>query len=117
MNRNPLVEKSDQLAYTVYQVCQSFPREELLTSQLKQTALSVPLHIIQSLLGSKKTQRQFLLLACTSVKQTKYLLFFAQREKYFSQGEYRRVLALAEEIDKMLGTSLKKLESKIIVKT
>ena len=42
---NPLVEKADQLAHSVYCLTKNFPKEELygIVSQLRRAALSVPL--------------------------------------------------------------------------
>lgn len=83
MNSNPLVKKSDKLAHLVYGITRSFPKEELygLTSQLRRAALSVPLNIIEGFARrGSKDYRQFLHIAYGSLKEAKYLLYFAYQE-------------------------------------
>jgi four helix bundle protein len=43
-------QKADELAYQVYLVTKSFPKEEIygITSQLRRAALSVPINIVEA---------------------------------------------------------------------
>ncbi|MCL0056749.1 four helix bundle protein [Dehalococcoidia bacterium] len=115
-NNNPLIEKADKVAFLVYKLTRNFPKEEIygMTSQLRRAALSIPLNIIEGFArkGSRDC-RQFLYIAYGSFKETKYLLYFAHREKFFSQKEYKEILFLAEEVGKMLWTSIKTINKKI----
>ena len=116
MNSNPLVEKSDKLAYSIYKISRNFPKEELygLTSQLRRAVLSIPLNIIEGFARKgSKDYRQFLHIAYSSLKETKYLLFFSYRENYLNKNEYQEILNLAEEIGKMLWASLKTMDQRI----
>lgn len=116
MNNNPLIEKSDKLVYLIYKTSRKFPKEELygLTSQIKRAALSIPLNIIEGFARrGSKDYRQFLHIAYGSLKETKYLLFFAYREKYLHEKQYKEILDLAEEVGKMLWTSLKTINKRI----
>ena len=82
MNNNPLVRKSDDLARSVYKITREFPEEELygLTSQLRRAALSIPLNIIEGFARrGNRDYRQFLHIAYGSLKEAKYLLYFAIR--------------------------------------
>lgn len=56
-NNNPLVKKSDKLAFLVYKAVREFPKDEIfgLSSQLKRAVLSVPLNIIEGY--SRKTSQ------------------------------------------------------------
>lgn len=112
---NPLVQKSDQLAHSVYCLTKNFPKEELygVVSQLRRAALSVPLNIIEGFArkGSKDC-RQFLHIAYGSLKETKYLLYFSFGEKILSEEDYLKTLAVCEEVGKMLWASIKTIEKK-----
>lgn len=116
MNNNPLVEKSDKLAHLVYKLTRAFPKEELycLTSQLRRSTLSIPLNILEGFARKgSKDYRQFLHIAYGSLKETKYLLYFAYKEGYLTETDYQEALSLAEEIGKMIWTSLKTINSRI----
>jgi len=92
-NNNPLVKKSDKLALLVYKAVREFPKDEIfgLSSQLKRAVLSVPLNIIEGY--SRKTSQayqNFLYIAYGSLKETKYLLYFAHRENYMKVNTIKR---------------------------
>jgi len=114
--KNPLVEKSDLLARTVYKITRSFPKEEIygLTSQLRRAVLSIPLNIIEGFARrGSKDYRQFLHIAYGSLKETKYLLYFAYQEKYINEKEYKEVLPVSEEVGKMIWATLKTINKKV----
>ncbi|OGZ32361.1 MAG: hypothetical protein A3I88_00935 [Candidatus Portnoybacteria bacterium RIFCSPLOWO2_12_FULL_39_9] len=116
MNKSPLIEKSDKLSFLVYRVSRKFPKEELygLTSQLRRAVLSIVLNIIEGFArGGSREYRQFLYAAYGSLKETKYLLFFANRENYLNEKDYQEAVNLAEEVGKMLWRSLKTIDQKI----
>lgn len=117
INNDPLRQKSDKLAHLIYKLTKDFPREELygVTSQLKRAALSIPLNIIEGFArkGSSYEYKHFLRIAYGSLKETKYLLHFVYKEKYLSKKDYKEALSLAEEIGKMLWSSIKTIENKI----
>ena len=114
--KNPLIEKSDKLTYLVYKSTKNFPKDELygLTSQLRRAALSIPLNIIEGFARkTSKDYRQFLYIAYGSLKETKYLLYFAYREGYFSKEEYDKILSIGEEVGKIIWSSIKTITNKI----
>jgi len=116
MRNDPLTQKADELAHLVYKITKNFPKEELygLTSQLRRAVLSVPLNIIEGFARrGSRDYRQFLYIAYGSLKETKYLLHFAHKEGYFNEKEYKKTLSLAEEVGKIIWTSLKTIESKM----
>jgi four helix bundle protein len=113
---DPLSEKADELAHLVYKVTKKFPKEELygLTSQLRRAALSVPLNIVEGFARKgSRDYRQFLYIAYGSLKETKYLLNFAYKEGYLKEKEYGEISSLAEEVGKILWSSIKTLERKL----
>jgi four helix bundle protein len=113
---DPLSEKADELAHLVYKATKKFPKEELygLTSQLRRAALSVPLNIVEGFARKgSRDYRQFLYIAYGSLKETKYLLNFAFEEGYLKEKEYGDISSLAEEVGKILWSSIKTLERKL----
>ena len=113
MKDSILLKKADLFAKEVYRTSRTFPREEVygLTSQIRRAALSVPLNIIEGFARNAKNEnRRFLEIAFASLKETRYLLYFACNEKYFSEGDYKKILNLSEEISKMLWASIKTLK-------
>ena len=116
MRSDPLAQKADELAHLVYKITKKFPKEELygLTSQLRRAALSVPLNIVEGFARkSSRDYRQFLYIAYGSLKETKYLLNFAFKEGYLSEKEYEKASSLAEEVGKILWSSIKTIEHKL----
>ena len=116
MKDDPLSEKADELAHLVYKVTKKFPKEELygLTSQLRRAVLSVPLNIVEGFARKgSRDYRQFLYIAYGSLKETKYLLNFAFEEGYLKEKEYGEISSLAEEVGKILWSSIKTLERKL----
>ena len=114
--KNPLIKKADELAFLVYKISKNFPKEESygLTSQLRRAALSVPLNIIEGYARkTSKDYRNFLYIAYGSLKETKYLLYFAKRENYIDVNEYNKLIELSEEIGKILWTTIKNISKKI----
>jgi len=112
--KNILLKKADEFAFTVYQLSKKFPREELfgITSQLRKAALSVPLNIIEGFARrSRLDHRRFSEIAYGSLKEAKYLLYFCCREKYISKKEYEETIKLSEEIGKMLWKKIQTLEN------
>lgn len=115
-NDNPLIEKSDKFAHLVYEITKKFPKDELYgtTSQLRRAALSIPLNITEGFARrAVRSYRQYLYISYGSLKEAKYLLYFAYKEKYLSQDDYKELIMLSDEIGKMLWTAIKNLTQKI----
>ncbi|KKQ94965.1 MAG: S23 ribosomal protein [candidate division CPR2 bacterium GW2011_GWC1_39_9] len=115
MNKNPLYEKSNELAHLVYKITRVFPKEEVygVISQLRRAVLSVPLNIVEGYARqSDKSYKQFLLISYGSLKETKYLLSFSFEEGYLSEKDYKESIALADEIGKILWVLIGKVKEK-----
>ena len=110
VNSNPLFVKADLLAKMVYEITQKFPKHEIygLTSQLRRAGLSVILNIVEGFArGGKNEFKRFLFISFGSLKETKYLLYFAFYQKYLSENEYKKTLSLAEEVAKIIWSIVK----------
>lgn len=99
-------------AKEVYRVTKKFPVDERfgMTSQLRRAALSVPLNYIEGYARfKKKVKLNFFEISYGSLKESNYLLFFAESEQYISKDEYTELIILGDEIGKMLWTIMKPL--------
>ena len=96
---------SDDLAYRVYQVSKSFPKEEIygLTSQIRRAALSIPTNIVEghSRRGDNELSR-FINISLGSLAETKYLLHFSYRLGYFKDGKYDDLKVSYDRLGKLL---------------
>ncbi|MDD4902634.1 MAG: four helix bundle protein [Patescibacteria group bacterium] len=107
-----LKNKMDEYARGVYRVSKNFPRDEIygLTSQLRRAALSVILNYIEGFARRTgddcKTFVNFARISYGSLKESQYLLYFAHREKYLTDEEFKRLSAIADEIGAMLYTTI-----------
>ena len=108
-----LKEKMDEYAHFVYKLTRNFPKEELygLTSQLRRAGLSIVLNYIEGYARQKsKVHKNFLEISYGSLKETKYLLHFSLKEGFIKEEEYKKAVALAEDIGAMLWGILRNIE-------
>lgn len=110
-----LKQKLDDFAYQTYRASKEFPRDEMygITSQLRRAALSVVLNYIEGYarLGDNQL-KYFLQMSYGSLKETKYLLYFSEREGCIKEDNYKKLINLAEEIGAMLWTTIKGIKEK-----
>ncbi len=95
----------DEYVHHVYDRALHFPKEEIfgVTSQLRRSALSVPLNYIEGYARrQKKTYRHFLEIAYGSLKESRYLIEFAYKRKYMQKDDSEKLLALADRIGAMI---------------
>ena len=110
-NGNPLFEKADLLAKSVYMVTNKFPKHELygMTSQVRRAALSVILNLIEGYARiSKNENKHFQSIAYGSLKETMYLIDFSKNQKYLSKEDHDLLSRYTEELSKILWTILYK---------
>lgn len=111
-----LKRKMHVFAKGVYRVSKQFPADERfgMTSQIRRAALSVPLNYIEGYARFKRgVKLQFFEIAYGSLKETKYLLYFAESEDYMSQQDYKKLFDLSEEIGKMLWKMMLPLRNNV----
>jgi len=110
-----LKQKLDEFAFLVYKCSKEFPREEIygITSQLRRASLSIVLNYIEGYarLGDNQL-KYFLQMSYGSLKETKYLLYFSEREGYIKSENYKKLINLSEEIGAMLWTTIKGIKEK-----
>jgi len=111
--KEKLIRISDEIAQEVYPLTYKFPREEkfVLGDQIRRAIISVPANVIEGFAraGSKEL-RQFINIAYASLKEAKYLLYFALKLGFISERDYSKVKPKLEDLSKLLYTFLQKLK-------
>lgn len=110
-----LKSKADEFAFSIYQISKKFPKEEVygITSQLRRASLSVILNYIEGYARKgDKEYKYFLKISYGSLKESKYLIFFAHREKYISKEDYNKLISLTDELGAMFWSIIQKIDKK-----
>lgn len=105
-------QKSIQLIQEIYIVTAQFPQTELfgLTSQMRRAAIAVPSNIAEG--KKRKTKKdflQFLRIADGSAAELETQIIIAKN--LFSKINFKNAEKLLEEVQKMLITMIKNLDS------
>ncbi len=111
--RETLVNLADELAHLVYPLTYKFPQEEkyALGDQIRRAIVSVPANLIEGIArGGEKEKRQFANIAYGSLKEVKYLVYFAYKEGLIKENVYLKLLPRFEELSKLLFSFLKVLK-------
>ena len=98
--------KAMELVTEIYRVTQNFPKEELfgLMSQLRRAAVSIPSNIAEGKGRLSKGEfRQFLGNARGSLAEVETQILIAQNLSYLDEPEINRLLAMVEEVGKVLN--------------
>lgn len=106
-------EKSHALVLKIYEITKSFPKDEQfsLTSQVRRAAVSIPSNIVEGKArGSNKEYKRFLLMARGSLEELKYQVLLAKDLKYISEVNYKEIYSRMDEVGRLLGGLIKKLE-------
>lgn len=104
-------QKAHELVLDVYQVTQSFPKDEMyaLTSQIRRSTMSVAANIAE---GFKKTSSRDKIriynIAQGSLSETEYFLLLSQDLRY---GDMKELLGKADEVGRILGSYIKAVKS------
>ncbi|MFN0074641.1 MAG: four helix bundle protein [Chloroflexota bacterium] len=109
-------QRAMDLAVAVYEITQSFPREEIygLTSQLRRAAVSVPSNIAEGY--ARRTTRElihFLSIADGSLAELQTQLLLASRLGYCTDDAAKRAEMLIDECQKMLFAMQSTLKERI----
>ena len=107
--RKNLKIRSDGLARNCYKLTEKFPREELyvVTSQLRRAILSVPANIVEGYARNRsKVFLNHLEIAYASLAEAKYFIYFSFTRNYINQREYKDIIQDADEISRMLWSSI-----------
>ena len=98
--------KAMELVTEIYRVTHTFPKEELfgLMSQLRRAAVSIPSNIAEGKGRLSKGEfRQFLGNARGSLAELETQILIAQNLDYLDEAETNRLLAMVEEVGKVLN--------------
>ncbi len=108
-------QKSRQLVQIVYTLTTQLPREELfgLTNQVRRAVVSIPSNIAEGFnRGSNREFVHFLKIAKGSAAEVETQLLLCIDLGYLSDEEVQPALSLYDEILRMLGTMIIRIESK-----
>jgi four helix bundle protein len=99
-------QKAMDLVELVYQATKQFPKEELygLTSQIRRSAVSIPSNIAEG--QARKSTAEFLnflSIANGSRAEMETQILLAQRLNYAANDTAQKILALSEEVNRLLN--------------
>ncbi len=104
-------QKSMLLVKELYEISQSFPREELygITSQIRRAAVSIPSNIAEGYgRGHEKELVQFLYIALGSASELETQLIICKDINYLTEEKFNMLNDLNIEIVKMLSSLINK---------
>ncbi len=116
MATSVLKQKADKLAHKGYDLTYKFPKDELycLTSQIRRALLSVPANIIEGYARNRtKVFLNHLETAYGSLSEAKYFMNFACKRKYITKEEYLSFYKDAEEVSKIIWSSINTIYRKL----
>jgi four helix bundle protein len=108
-------QKSVELSIAIYKVIKHFPKEETygLTSQIRRAAVSIPSNIAEGAgRDSQKEFVHFLSIANGSAYELQTQLLIAHRLNFIEADTLKALLNELDEIQKMIYTFQKHLQSK-----
>jgi len=114
--KDKLKKKMDEYVHFIYRITKSFPEDELYgtISQIRRATLSIILNYVEGYARRKRAvQLNFLETSYGSLKESKYLLYFAKVENWLKNKDYNYGMKLAEEIGAMLWTEIDNLDKHI----
>lgn len=110
-----LILKAKALVHRGYDLSAKFPRDEIfgLTSQVRRALISVPSNVVEGY--ARMRNRVFLNhleIAYASLAEVKYQMSFACERGYIDEKEYDEFNSNAEEVSKMLWSSINTMRNK-----
>ena len=108
-------QKAMQAAEEVYRLVRFLPKEELyaLSNQMRRAAVSIPSNIAEGQArSSKKEFINFLSIAKGSMAELETQVLLCVRMNYLQQEQTEQIMALCDEIGKMLSTLIVRLTGK-----
>ncbi len=100
-----LKKLTEEMVHDIYRVSTSFPKSELYgaISQIRRAALSVALNYTEGFARKRRAvNRNFVEIAYGSLQETKFLVRFAEGEKWLSGIETEPLNKKLDEIGRML---------------
>jgi four helix bundle protein len=109
-------QKSIALVSKVYSLTRRFPSDEKfgLISQLNRASVSIPANIAEGWgRESRKNYIQFLRVSRGSLFELETLLIISNNEEFITQEAFKDISLNTDELARMLGSMIKKLEDKM----
>lgn len=109
-------QKSRALVRLIYILTKKLPRDELfgLTNQIRRAVVSIPSNIAEGYSrGSNKEFIHFLRIAKGSAAEVETQLILCTDLGYLSPGEIKEAISLYDEIIRMLGALIVKIDKRI----
>ena len=109
-------QKAILLTQVIYSLTKQFPRYEVfgLTNQIRRAVISVPSNIAEGFnRGSDKEFIYFLKVAKGSAAEVETQLIISKKLNYINDDDVKPALDLYNEIVRMLGTLIIKIEKKL----
>jgi len=114
--KEKLKKLMDEYVQFIYQITKKFPKEEIygVTSQTRRATLSIILNYIEGFARRKSAvQLNFFETSYGSLKESRYLVYFAYKQQWITNGEYDEGLQRSEETGAMLWTDIEQVERRI----
>lgn len=109
-------QKAILLTQVIYSLTKQFPRDEVfgLTNQIRRAVISIPSNIAEGFnRGSDKEFIYFLKVAKGSAAEVETQLIISKKLNYINDDNVKPALDLYNEIVRMLGTLIIKIEKKL----
>ncbi len=108
-------KKSYELVIKIYNITQSFPKEELygLISQVRRSAVSIPSNIAEGYRRGSKEYVHFLKVALGSCAELETQLSLSKDIGFCSSENFHQTSLLLDEVMKLLVTYIRKLSNNI----
>jgi four helix bundle protein len=106
-------QKAYDLALSIYKATKKFPDNEKygLTSQMRRCSLSIPSNIAEGYRRGQKEYIYFLKIAFGSCAEFETQLSISKDVGYMETSEFQNLYSLQEEVSKLLGTMIRKMEN------
>ena len=106
-------KKSINCIKAIYNVTQTFPKDEMLclTNQIRRASVSIALNIAEGSSRSSKDFKRFLDIAKGSIYECAAVLEIACEQKYIEQNQYRALKEQLIELSKMTSGLKKALST------
>jgi len=108
-------QKAQDLAFKVYIATKGFPREEVygLTSQMRRAAVSVIANLAEGYAHKSEAEKKrfYEIANCSLTELECYIDFVFEKLNYIDEGPYLNLVALRDEVGRMLNGLLKSVSA------
>ena len=109
-------QKAHTLTLEIYRVTDGFPKRELYgeTSQIRRSAASIAANIVEGCgRRSDREFKRFVQIARGSASETEYHLILARDLSLLAAADYKRLMSLLTEVERMLTSLVQALSSPV----